>query len=50
MLQEGPISCLDCIFPKYVDALINEKYPYSNKLLGKDLEEQQQPPITSSGL
>ena len=32
------------VFPKYVDALMNEKYAYSNKLLGKDLEEQ---PITS---
>jgi flavorubredoxin len=28
------------VFPKYVDALMNEKYAYSNKLLGKDLEEK----------
>jgi flavorubredoxin len=33
------------VFSKYVDALMNEKYAYSNKLLGKELEEQQ--PITS---
>jgi flavorubredoxin len=32
------------IFPKYVDALMNEKYAYSDKLLGKELQEQ---PITS---
>jgi len=28
------------VFSKYVDALMNEKYAFSNKLLGKDLEEQ----------
>jgi metal-dependent hydrolase (beta-lactamase superfamily II) len=28
------------IFPKYVDALMNEKYAYSDKLLGKELQEQ----------
>jgi flavorubredoxin len=33
------------VFSKYVDALMNERYAYSNKLLGKELEEQQ--PITS---
>jgi hypothetical protein len=33
------------VFSKYVDALMNEKYAYSNKLLGKELEEQQ--PIPS---
>ena len=27
------------VFPKYVDALMNEKYAYSNKLLGRELEE-----------
>jgi hypothetical protein len=32
------------VLPKYVDALMKEKYAYSNKLLGKDLEEE---PITS---
>jgi flavorubredoxin len=32
------------VFPKYIDALMNERYAYSNKLLGKELEEQ---PITS---
>lgn len=32
------------IFPKYVDALMNEKYAYSDKLLGKELQEQ---PFTS---
>jgi hypothetical protein len=32
------------IFPKYVDALMNERYAFSNKLLGKELEEK---PITS---
>ena len=32
------------IFPKYVDALMNEKYAYSDKLLGKVLQEQ---PFTS---
>jgi flavorubredoxin len=35
------------VFPKYVDALMNEKYAYSNKLLGKELEEE---PITTGGL
>jgi hypothetical protein len=31
-------SALDSsIFPKYVDALMNEKYAYSDKLLGKEL-------------
>jgi metal-dependent hydrolase (beta-lactamase superfamily II) len=33
------------VFPKYVNALMNEKYAYSNKLLGRELEEEQ--PITS---
>lgn len=28
------------VFPKYVDALMNEKYAYSNKLLGRELEEK----------
>jgi hypothetical protein len=28
------------VFPKYVDALMNKKYAYSNKLLGKELEEK----------
>src|ERR671917_1272775 len=28
------------VFPKYVNALMNEKYAYSNKLLGKELEEK----------
>jgi flavorubredoxin len=37
------------ILPKYVDALMNEKYAYSNKLLGRELEEQQ-PPISAGGL
>src|SRR5919197_4325093 len=32
------------VFPKYVDALMNERYAYSNKLLGRELEEI---PITS---
>ena len=32
------------VFQKYVDALMNEKYAYSNKLLGKELEDK---PITS---
>jgi flavorubredoxin len=32
------------IFPKYVNALMNERYAFSNKLLGKELEEK---PITS---
>jgi hypothetical protein len=35
------------VFPKYVDALMNEKYAYSNKLLGRELEEQ---PITTARL
>jgi flavorubredoxin len=34
------------IFPKYIDALMNEKYAYSNKLLGKELEEK----LDSGGL
>ena len=29
------------VFPKYIDALMNEKYAYSNKLLGRELEEKQ---------
>jgi len=28
------------VFPKYVDALMTEKYAYSNKLLGRELEEK----------
>jgi flavorubredoxin len=28
------------VLPKYVDALMNEKYAYSNKLLGRELEEK----------
>src|SRR5687767_429258 len=28
------------VFPKYVDALMNEKYAYSTKLLGRELEEK----------
>ena len=28
------------VFPKYADALMNKKYAYSNKLLGKELEEK----------
>ena len=28
------------VLPKYVDALMNEKYAYSTKLLGRDLEEK----------
>jgi hypothetical protein len=32
------------VFQKYVDALMNEKYAYSNNLLGKELEDK---PITS---
>jgi flavorubredoxin len=28
------------VFQKYVDALMNEKYAYSNKLLGKELEDK----------
>jgi hypothetical protein len=28
------------VFPKYVDTLMNEKYAYSNKLLGRELEEK----------
>ena len=28
------------VLPKYVDALMNEKYAYSSKLLGRDLEEK----------
>ncbi len=28
------------VFPKCVDALMNERYAYSNKLLGKELEEE----------
>jgi flavorubredoxin len=34
------------VFPKYVDALMNEKYAYSNKLLGRELEEK----LVSGGL
>ena len=33
------------VFPKYVDALMNEKYAFSNKLLGKELEES---PVASA--
>jgi metal-dependent hydrolase (beta-lactamase superfamily II) len=29
------------VFPKYVDALMNEKYAYSNTLLGKEIEQKQ---------
>jgi hypothetical protein len=32
------------VLPKYLDALMNEKYAYSNKLLGRELEDK---PITS---
>jgi flavorubredoxin len=28
------------VLPKYVDALMNEQYAYSNKLLGRELEEK----------
>ncbi len=28
------------VFPKYVDTIMNEKYAYSNKLLGKEIEEK----------
>lgn len=28
------------VFPKYVHAIMNEKYAYSNKLLGKEVEEK----------
>ncbi len=27
-------------FPKYVDAIMNEKYAYSNKLLGREIQEE----------
>jgi hypothetical protein len=34
------------VLPKYVDALMNEKYAYSDKLLGRELEEK----LVSDGL
>jgi flavorubredoxin len=34
------------VLPKYVDVLMNEKYAYSDKLLGKELEEK----LVSGGL
>jgi len=28
------------VFPKYIDAIVNESYAYPNKLLGKEIEEK----------
>jgi hypothetical protein len=27
------------VFPKYIDAIMNESYAYPNKFLGKEIEE-----------
>jgi hypothetical protein len=28
------------VFPKYIDAIMNERYTYPSKLLGKEIEEK----------
>jgi hypothetical protein len=33
-------SAFDCsVFPKYIDAIMNESYAYPNKLLGNEMKK-----------